>query len=150
MSPRPCFRVNSPAVVREVFEDEAVLVHLESGNYYSLNETGASVWQWIECGLSRDDLVARARAAWDGDAAEIEKAVTTLLDELLQERLVVPSDNDAAERNDCAGATPEECRRFTPPALSRYTDMQDLLLLDPIHDVDETGWPARAADNGQS
>ena len=26
----------------------------------------------------------------------------------------------------------------------RFTDMQDLLLLDPIHDVDETGWPVRA------
>ena len=24
-----------------------------------------------------------------------------------------------------------------------YTDMQDLLLADPIHDYDETGWPAR-------
>jgi hypothetical protein len=27
-----------------------------------------------------------------------------------------------------------------------YEDMQDLLLLDPIHDVDETGWPARKQD----
>ena len=27
--------------------------------------------------------------------------------------------------------------------LAVYEDMQDLLLLDPIHDVDETGWPAR-------
>ncbi len=30
---------------------------------------------------------------------------------------------------------------FAPPRLQRYTDMQDLLLLDPIHDVDEVGWP---------
>jgi hypothetical protein len=27
--------------------------------------------------------------------------------------------------------------------LERYTDMQELLLLDPIHDVDESGWPHR-------
>jgi len=32
---------------------------------------------------------------------------------------------------------------FAPPVLEVYTDMQDLLLLDPIHDVDETvGWPS--------
>ncbi len=31
---------------------------------------------------------------------------------------------------------------YAPPALETYTDMQELLLLDPIHDVDETGWPA--------
>jgi hypothetical protein len=27
------------------------------------------------------------------------------------------------------------------PVLNKYTDMQDLLLLDPIHEVDERGWP---------
>ena len=28
------------------------------------------------------------------------------------------------------------------PVLNKYSDMQDLLLLDPIHDVDEeAGWP---------
>jgi hypothetical protein len=32
------------------------------------------------------------------------------------------------------------------PKLTVYEDMQDLLLLDPIHDVDETGWPARKQD----
>jgi hypothetical protein len=25
--------------------------------------------------------------------------------------------------------------------LQKFTDMQDLLLLDPIHEVDESGWP---------
>jgi hypothetical protein len=32
---------------------------------------------------------------------------------------------------------------FTPPALTKFTDMQDLLLLDPIHDVGSGGWPAK-------
>jgi hypothetical protein len=31
--------------------------------------------------------------------------------------------------------------KFEAPVLQKYTDMQDLLLLDPIHDTDETGWP---------
>jgi hypothetical protein len=28
--------------------------------------------------------------------------------------------------------------------LQKYTDMADLLLLDPIHEVDEQGWPQPA------
>ena len=28
--------------------------------------------------------------------------------------------------------------------LGKYTDMQELLLLDPVHEVDEAGWPNRA------
>jgi hypothetical protein len=30
---------------------------------------------------------------------------------------------------------------FTDPVIEIYTDLQDLLLLDPIHDVDDRGWP---------
>jgi len=30
---------------------------------------------------------------------------------------------------------------FRAPVLNVYADMKDLLLLDPIHDVDEVGWP---------
>ena len=30
---------------------------------------------------------------------------------------------------------------FEAPILNKYNDMQELLLLDPIHDVDEAGWP---------
>ena len=39
-----------------------------------------------------------------------------------------------------------ETSPFVTPTLSRYTEMQDLLLLDPIHDVDDSGWPRRAPE----
>ncbi len=42
---------------------------------------------------------------------------------------------------DGSAATAKDVRRFTEPTVHTYADMQDLLLLDPIHDVDETGWP---------
>jgi hypothetical protein len=33
-----------------------------------------------------------------------------------------------------------------PPRLVRHTDMEDLILLDPIHDVDDAGWPTRKTE----
>jgi hypothetical protein len=30
---------------------------------------------------------------------------------------------------------------YLAPVLNAYSDMKDLLLLDPIHDVAEEGWP---------
>jgi hypothetical protein len=35
---------------------------------------------------------------------------------------------------------------WVAPTLTVYADMQDLFQLDPIHDVDETGWPSRPAE----
>jgi hypothetical protein len=34
-----------------------------------------------------------------------------------------------------------EKKHFVAPCLHKYTDMQELLLIDPIHDVDDYGWP---------
>jgi len=28
-----------------------------------------------------------------------------------------------------------------PPKIEIFSDMQDILLLDPVHDVDQSGWP---------
>jgi len=33
---------------------------------------------------------------------------------------------------------------FAPPELHTFNDMNDLLLIDPIHEVAETGWPFTA------
>ena len=35
---------------------------------------------------------------------------------------------------------------YTAPAVQKYDDLEDLLLLDPIHEVDEAGWPVARAD----
>jgi hypothetical protein len=31
---------------------------------------------------------------------------------------------------------------FVTPCLQKYTDMEELLLIDPIHEIDEVGWPS--------
>ena len=47
------------------------------------------------------------------------------------------------------GALPETAgagdRDLAKPDLRKYTDMEDFMLVDPVHDVDATGWPNRAA-----
>jgi hypothetical protein len=30
---------------------------------------------------------------------------------------------------------------FSPPVLQKFSDMQELLLVDPIHEVKAEGWP---------
>jgi hypothetical protein len=63
--------------------------------------------------------------------------VAGLVEQLLAEGLVV-EDADAP-----VGASPPAppADALEPPALEKFTDMQDLILLDPVHEVDERGWP---------
>jgi hypothetical protein len=71
-------------------------------------------------------------------------AVNRILDELLEEKLIIASaESPEPPIDEELPRTEREPLRFHTPTLAKFTDMQDLLLLDPIHDVDKTGWPAR-------
>jgi hypothetical protein len=146
------FRPKKPDVVYELFEDEIILINLANGNYYSLQGTAAEIWRMMESGLSAEAAAERLGRSYRGRPEEIRRAVETFLEETAGEGLIEPveagspgPDEGPAERAPAGGATvfPE----FVRPELSRYTDMQELLLLDPIHEVSDQGWPNRRADD---
>ena len=69
-------------------EGGAVVLHMGTKRYYSLNETGARVWQLLEEGTSERDTAARLVADYQVDPGEANAAVLQLLAELLAEGLV--------------------------------------------------------------
>jgi len=136
------FRIESPKVVYEVFDDEVVIINLETGVYYSLNGLGAEIWTRIE---ETDDVVLELAARYQRPAGDVEAAVRPFLDGLVAEGLVAPDPRANGERRHrTSGATAvTRVSTFEAPVLHKYSDMQELLLLDPIHEVDEVGWPVR-------
>jgi hypothetical protein len=140
------FKINSPKVVHEIIDGEVVIVHLVRGHYYSLVKTGAEIWSGIERGMSGEQILEEMVSRYDGEPAEIEKAVNNMIEQLQEEELIVVAQTDESDSTTAAAgpteakANPEKLS-FEPPKLDKYTDMEDLLLLDPIHEVDETGWP---------
>src|SRR6185503_7496625 len=138
------FRVNTPTVTHETIDGEAVIINLDSGNYYSLVEVGSFIWGLIEKGASASDVRNVILQTYQGNAGDIDRGVQELLAQLQQENLIVPVDG-TAEAFDLSQAAPSnkghEKPSFNPPLLHKYSDMQELLLLDPIHDVDDAGWP---------
>jgi Coenzyme PQQ synthesis protein D (PqqD) len=134
------YAVNSGQVISEIVDGEAVMINLTTGNYYSLNESGSAVWALIESGAGTDEIVGRLAARYEAVEDEIDEAVTRLLEELRHEELVVPG----AEDGSAPTPAPEPGGQRTPfevPRLEKHSDMQDLILLDPVHEVDERGWP---------
>lgn len=146
MAKSTSFRINSPKVVRETIDGEVVIVNLDKGHYYSLVKAGADIWDGIERGISRDNLIEEIAQQYDGSRADIENAVNNFIERLQQEELIVFDKIDASKSTNSSNEqtktnASKEKVRFEPPTLVKYTDMEDLLTLDPIHDVDETGWP---------
>lgn len=140
------YRVRTPTVVHESFDQEVVVVNLDSGDYYSLSGSGTDCWNCILAGMTIDETVGMVTNRYSGDEDEIASAVSSLFDALLEANLieVSPSIDSAqvslAENGTHGGA-------FIAPSLSAYSDMRDLLLIDPIHEVDDTGWPETPKDD---
>jgi hypothetical protein len=134
------FRVNSPQIIWETVEEEVLLIDLGTGNYYSLRGSGAVIWHAVEQGAPVSEIVALLERAYGGDN-ELEVALTRFLEEIVAEGLVVPMAADgeattAVEETIVSGAP------FETPLLEKYTDMQELVLLDPVHDFEQAeGWP---------
>lgn len=139
------YRVNRPDVIDELFEDEYVLVNLRNGTYYGLRDAGVILWGQIAAGASRSEIVTTLLQHYDGDPATIDAAVAELSSRLQAETLIVPQASPAVGAPPLTPTAPPPAGRipFTPPVLEKFTDMQQVLLLDPIHEVDEAGWPRR-------
>ncbi len=139
--------INSPDVISDMIDGEVVIVNLEKGYYYSLDGTGAEVWGLAQKGLNVAEIVSTVMDRHAGDPTEIETAVAEFITHLQQEEILVPSTvDDGGDVDPLTEDRPTDRTAFQVPLLRKYVDMQDMLKLDPIHEVDETGWPNRKAD----
>lgn len=134
-----------PQVLQETISEEVVIINMVTGSYYSLTETGAEVWDMLSREFSANSIYESLAQKYEASEAIIQSAVTDFIADLQAEGIIVPVELDPATPESAhprdippsADAKP----RFVAPTLHKYDDMQELLLVDPIHDVDESGWP---------
>src|SRR5689334_24838754 len=123
------YELNSPPIIAEVVEGEVIAINIETGTYYSLVGPAARIWSALSAGHSSDEIVGAV--SLPADATALRETLATFLESLLAENLIRP-----VERTEPASALlplspwSQEALRF-----ERFTDMQDLLVLDPIHEV---------------
>jgi hypothetical protein len=134
------YRVNSPQVITETIDGEAIMINLATGSYYSLDRVGGDVWSLLEASLPVDDIVAELGRSYEATEDDIRRGV--------EEELVVACDDAEPVRPVPPRSATAERAPFRVPKLEKFTDMQDLILLDPVHEVDSRGWPH--LPNGQA
>jgi len=154
------FRVAAPHVIHQSIDGEVVLIHLEKGTYHSLRGSGARVFPLLEGGVSSAGLARALAAAYEGEAAAIEAAAARFLEDLRRDGLVVEVGTGAGAGagewvggGAGSGAGPEieaglelagagaARPPFEAPRVESFSDLQDLILADPIHEVEPSGWP---------
>lgn len=129
------YRINAPDVIDESVDGEVLIVHLGTGAYYSADGLGEVVWRHLAAGHSPASLAAALHA--QPGAASLDDSLAAFVGGVIGDGLLVPDEGQGA-----TGAV--NLPAPLPPGglvLNKYTDMEALLLLDPVHDVDAGGWP---------
>lgn len=146
MSSHILFQVNRPQVICQTIEGEVVVINLKSGTYYSLTGTAAAIWDALERGAAASQITDALASHFTDCDAGLKGIVDGFLNELRGESLIVPAENIGPVASGALNGAPVKREKFVRPALKKFTDMQELLLLDPIHEVDATGWPLAKPD----
>lgn len=142
------FAVPSRRVAADVVDDEVVIVDLETGSYYTTEGAGCDAWRLLAAGVRVGEVVEILGRRYS-DGGEIPEYVAMLVEAFTRQGLLVPADGptDAAVDLGPAGsllAPVSDPAPFAAADVVSFDDMQSLLLLDPVHEVDDRGWPHAA------
>ena len=70
------------------FNDEKVMMDIEKGKYYALNEVGSSIWDKIESTISVSDIVEKLLEEYDVSIEQCTEEVLNYLNNLEKEKLI--------------------------------------------------------------
>ena len=135
MGQQTILEIAAPQCVAQDFDGEIIVLDLGSGSYYSLRELGAVLWRDLASGHAVELLAELASGGLGGPQRVLDFVAKIMAHGLLRPAAAaaIPP---AAPRLAGALAAGSEL------VFEVFDDMKNLILLDPVHEVDESrGWP---------
>ena len=128
------FCIKSPPTVMELIDGEAIIINGEKGSYYNLSTHASLVLESLLDGHNLEEIFSFND--FDLDTCQhIEKMVEMLITEDILAEI-----SDTESKSSLKEIILNDFEKEI--VLTVYNDMQDMLALDPIHEVDEiVGWP---------
>ncbi len=128
----------NPRLASEIFDGEYIIANLDTGLYYSVQGIAVSLIKALPA--QEPFLIMKKIAQAFGEQSElVEQDLKHTFQQLIDEEIILQNPSDLQPEGEDL-TWPEQ---YVPSKFNRYADMQDLLLLDPIHDVDEAGWAVK-------
>ena len=78
-----------PSVVYRDLAEGGVLLHLDSGQYHGVNDTGLAIWNLLERPSTLDELRTRLAEQVDDAPAELGEEVSSFVEALHERDLVL-------------------------------------------------------------
>jgi hypothetical protein len=134
------YSIDASSVSHERLQDEVIIINAASGAYYSGSGHAADLWTLIAQGASLEEAAATLASAYSCDGETVLGDAKACVSSLLERGLIRSEENGFPAKPQLV--LPQAVRsNWATPVFDEYTDMWDLIQLDPIHDVGDAGWP---------
>lgn len=125
-------------ILFEEIDGETVVINLQTGCYYSLNRDAAMAWSLACGGFTADDVAGKMT----GEDAGLRGAAVKALFAGFEEQSLLRKSSGPVPKN--FGLLDEiDVQAIGAPLMQKHDDIQEMLQLDPIHEVTDLGWPNR-------
>jgi hypothetical protein len=106
-------------IIAQACDAEVMLADLHLGMYYTIGGSGTEMWNAIDGGCSREQIVRRLEAIYEASPETLAEALTEFVDTLVDFDLVKPS-GALVEAHSPRQPLPVEKRPFVVPIVSRF------------------------------
>lgn len=117
---------------------EVIAIQLATGHYYSMGGVAADIWSLL---TEESDVEAISQVL--ANHYQLPENSKTEIEHFLINARSVKLVKIAQQVSETPRLLPDDFTRasWVTPILQEYTDLQDLILVDPVHDTKATGWP---------
>jgi hypothetical protein len=135
--------VSVPLLISQQFDNEVVLANYQNGVYYNLDGSAAQVWLGLKANRTVEEIGSALATATASDVPSITQQVQAFVDSMLAEGLIAEGVADARSETSIEAWAPVLSGTFVAPEFQRFDNLRELLLMDPVHDAGDEGWPLR-------
>lgn len=137
-SQQPVFvRVSHNRIIHQSHESETLIIDLLSGCYYCLEGSAPAIWKAVIDGSTPEQITNKLALLHESRSlSDLRPVVANFLQKLKQEELVTIEGEDSA--NLISMDTGAKLNTVKDPAeaiMTKFSDLADLLLADPIHEI---------------
>jgi hypothetical protein len=128
-------------VVLERLGNEIVIISFNSGRYYSAKGLATDILLLIENKVPAAKWEMKLNNYYSSEVLD-KKKIRKFLETLIENNLCIGIE----ELKELNYELPIDLQReqFDEPIIKIYDDLQDIIMVDPIHDTSLEGWPEKS------
>ena len=132
------YKLNEEKMFYDYADGQAVVINYQTGVYYGMSLLGSAILDRIVAGKDIEGIITAVKAL-PQCPSDIAERVHAFVKELQETEVIVDGPTVPGGAEPLAKEVAEDGFDLK---LDMFAEMADLLLADPVHDVDmEAGWP---------